>query len=656
MDLYRFFRIFALIISLCIPFTSGFSLNETVQDQTNKQTWNLKDANIRAVIQTVSLLTGKNFIIDPRVKGNVTFVSQKPMTTAEIYQAFLSMLQVLGYSTIPSGHLIKIVPAMDAKEYGGLLASHAHAGYGDQVVVRVIRINNVSANQLAPIIRSMMQPWASVSAYVPSNSLILVGAADNVSRLVSVIRQMDSRNTNLTSVIRLRHANAKNLANILKTLQNNSRAEGRIVNVSLAADTQSNSLLVNGSIENINRMKYLIRKLDRPVSSGTTMVVHLNYLDSKKLAPILHKVATGENAINVKGKNIAMGTPGISVQSEESDNAVIMHGPTAVLRSLRHVIRQLDVRPSQVLVEAIIVKVNQTLLSQLGIVWGTVDSNGDPTNVVDPTTGVPVNSSRGGGTLSSPNTFALKVTHGIGFISGGSLGVLIHALKSNTASDILATPSIVVLNNKEATIADGKNIGIVNRKYSSTVAGSNNEITPFNTIQRQDVTLSLKVTPQISPNNMIRLKIKQSNNTVDPSSNGDIDNPILDVSKITTNVLVHSGDILVLGGLINNNHVTGVQKIPVLGDIPLVGKLFQYKSHRIEKQNLMVFIKPVILNDQLRANHQTKQRYHYIRSEEIAMATKRKLIKQDLSILPRYEKLRQTHQVFSPASTTNERH
>ncbi|MCB1827984.1 MAG: type II secretion system secretin GspD, partial [Coxiellaceae bacterium] len=483
------------------------------------------------MIQTVSLLTGKSFVIDPRVKGKVTFLSQKAMTTQEIYQAFLSMLQVLGYAAIPSGHVIKIVPAMEAKGYGGMLASHAHPGRGDQVVVRVIPINHVSASQLVPVLRSMMPPWASVSAYMPSNSLILVGSAANLSRLVSVIGRMDSQGANIMTIVPLKHANAKNLVNILQSLQSGARAEGRIVNVAMAADEQSNSVLLNGNLENINRMKSLILRLDRPVSGGNTMVVHLNYLVAKKLAPILLKVATGEGA-SKDGKTDALGEVGVSVQAEENDNAVILHGPASVLKSLRKVIRELDVRPSQVLVEAIIVKVDQTLLNQLGIVWGTVDSSGSSTSVVDPTTGV-----SSAGTVSSPNTFALKVTHGVGFISGGNLSVLIHALKSNTSTDILATPSIVVLNNKEATISDGKNIGIVNRQYSSTVAGSNNEITPFNTVQRKDVTLSLKVTPQISPNHIIRLKIQQQNDTVDPSSTGDMDNPVLDVSKITTNVL-----------------------------------------------------------------------------------------------------------------------
>lgn len=607
------------------------------------QTWNLKDADIRAVIQTVSILTGKNFIIDPRVKGKVTFISQEPMTVPEIYQAFLSMLQVLGYAAVPSGRLTKIIPLVDAKGYGGILATQGHPAQGDQVVVRVIPINHVSASQLVPVIRSMMQPWGMVSAYMPSNSLILVESAANLSRLIAIVSRMDSQNASLTSVVQLRHANAKSLVSILQSLQSGSRSEGRIVNIAMAADEQSNSILLNGNLQNITRMKYLIRKLDKPIAGSNTLVIHLNYLDAKKLAPVLSKVATGENSEKVKGKSVALGAPGISVQAEENNNAVILHGSAGVLRSLRKVIRQLDVRPSQVLVEAIIVKVDQTLLNQLGIVWGTVDNDGDSTSV-----GASTGSNTGGSALSAPNVFAMKVSHGVGFISGGSLGALIHALNSHTSSDILATPSIVVLNNKEALISDGKNIGLVNRQYSSTVAGTNNEITPFNTIQRQDVTLSLKVTPQISPNRIIRLKIEQQNNTIDPSSTGDIENPILDVSKITTNVLVRSGDILVLGGLINNTHVVGQQKIPILGDIPLLGRLFRYNSHQLEKQNLMVFIKPVILNDRLRADRQTRYRYHYMREQELGLQSGRQLHKTDRSILPSYQTLRHRHQVFLP--------
>ena len=649
------FRLLVLVLCLTIPFSVSFSLDEPVQKTNAKQTWNLKDADIRAVIQTVSLLTGKNFIIDPRVTGKVTFVSQKPMTTPEIYQAFLSMLHVLRYVAIPSTHFIKIVPAMGTSNEGGLLASRGRPGRGDQIVVRVLSVNHISASQLVPVIRSMMPPWGSVSAYRPSNSLILVGPATNLSRLVPIVHRMDSRGANITSVMPLRHSNAKNLVSILRSLQSGSRAKGRVINVSMAADKQSNSILLNGNIENINRMKHLIHQLDRPVSDGNTLVIHLNYLEAKKLAPILLKVATGENASKM-GRNVGMGVAGVSVQAEENDNAVILHGPSNVLQSLRKVIRQLDVRPSQVLVEAIIVRVDQTLLNQLGIVWGTVDHSGGSTSVVDPTTGVAVNSATGGGTLSTPHTFALKVTHGVGFISGGDLGILVHALKGNTSSDILATPSIVVLNNKEATISDGKNIGIVNRQYSSTVQGSNNEITPFNTVQRKDVTLSLKVTPQISPNNIIRLKIEQQNNSIDPSSTGELDNPVLDVSKITTNVLVRSGDILVLGGLINNNHIVGEQRVPILGDIPLIGNLFRYKSHRIEKQNLMVFIKPIILNDRLRANQQTRKRYRYMRTKEMAIQTGEPLSKHNFGVLPTYRKLHKMPFVFLPAPVTTVKH
>ncbi len=574
--------------------------------QKSLQMWNLQDADIRAVIQTLSQLTHKNFIIDPRVQGKITIISSKPMSIDELYHVFLSMLQVLNYAAVPSGNIIKIIPAAQAKEYGGALSSRENPGVGDEIVVRVVSVNNVSASQLVSVLRPLTQEWGSVSAYDPSNTLILAGTAANVNRLVDIIHNMDHRNASRIQVVRLKYANAKKLVDVLNGLQTSDRAEGKMSYISLAADPENNAILISGNDANRYLMKVLIRSLDtRDASgSGNTVVLPLNYLNAKKLAPILAKIAHNKLAEQNKqkghsnpfgiGEENSAGDSSVSVQAEQDDNALIISAPIGTIQMLKNVVRQLDIRPDQVLVQAIIVRVDESVLSQLGVQWGTS------------------NPYAGGEVITASNFPA-----GIGFIPHGNLRVLIQALTTHTSTDVLATPSIVVLNNKPALISDGKNVGIINREYAGVGSPvTDNSTLPFNTFQRQDVTLQLKVTPQITPDNTVNLQIDQEDNSLDPEASSSPNNPTIDTSKIKTSVLVNSGDILVLGGLISNDNKQSENKIPVLGDIPLLGYLFRYKNHNVEKKNLLVFIRPVILHNRQESSAQTQQRYDYMRYKE----------------------------------------
>ncbi len=600
------------------------ALSSPRHDESEKQTWNLKNADIRAVIRTIALLTNKNFVIDPSVHGKITLVTHTPMTPTELYQVFLSMLQVLHYTAIPSGHVIKIVPLLNAKEYAGAFASGHEPGMGDQVVVRVVPVYNVSAEQMMPVLRPLIKEWGSVSAYGPSNSLILAATAANMQRLISIVHSLDRKNASSIVVVNLRHANAKQMVQVIRQLQSTNRLQGKASNLALAADTENNSILISGNLENIYRMRILIRRLDTPSANGSsnTAVIHLNYLSAKKLAPILTKIANGSMTNNAKGKVSVSGNPSISVQAEIANNAIIIHAPKAMIQNLKTVIRQLDIKPRQVLVEAIIVKVDQSLLNQLGVVWGSDLEQGDT----------------GSNSGISQNQFSLKFSHGIGFIPGGNIKAVVHALLSHGSTDVLATPSIVMLNNQAATISDGKSVGVVNREYSTNTADASGQSVPFNTFQRLPVVLSLKVTPQISPNNVIRLKIQQKDDSLDPNSS-DPTNPIINTSKIDTSVLVHSGDILVLGGLINHDQIETVSKVPILGDIPIIGALFRYKNHTVEKKDLMIFIRPVILHNNLDAAAQTYQRYEYVRHEQERMQNGEKLGRNDYPILPAYDHL-----------------
>lgn len=576
-----------------------------------RQMWNLQNADIRAVIQTVSELTHKNFVVDPRVQGHVTLVSAKPMSPDEMYTVFLSMLQVLNYSAIPAGDVIKIIPSMDAKGYGGTLVNAKSPGSGDQVVVRVVPVNNVSAMQLVSIIRPLMLDWGSVNAYQPSNALVLAGPAANINQLIAIVTNLDQNNGSTVQVLHLKYADATKLAQVIQALQSSDSGQGKVSNVSVVADPSDNALLVSGNATNRKKSIELIRQLDTVNAAGenNTAVIHLNYLTAKELAPMLTKLAHGfmeEAKKNVHGGVMARaGTFGVgaesdaavSIQAVKDANAIVMSGPHEVIQSLEKVIKKIDTRPQEVLVQAIIVKIDESAMSQLGIQWGM----GNPNPAA-----------------SEGSALSQAFQNGLGYIRNGSFSAVIQALMTNANTDILATPSILVLNNQKASISDGKNIGMYNRQYGASTAGTAGDSTlPYNTYDRKDVTLSLNVTPQIAPDNTVKLKIRQKDDSLMQGQDANNPNPTINTSKIDTSVLVNSGDILVLGGLISNNDTLQDQKIPILGDIPLIGKLFHSTQHNVEKKNLMVFIRPVIINNKEDAQVQSMKKYNFVRYQQM---------------------------------------
>ena len=633
-----------------------------------KQVWNLQNADIRAVIHTITQLTGRNFVIDPRVQGRVTIVSKTPMSVDQLYKVFLSMLQVLGYAAIPAGTVTKIVPAMNAKEYAGVPIAKKYKRVGnDNVILKVVPVYNVSAAQLVPILRPLMHEWGSIMAYTPSNTLILAGSADNVQRLENIVHDMDDHNASEIKELELKNANAEKLVKVLDKLQQDNRAEGKVTNVSYAADPESNSVLISGSKLNISSARRLIHRLDIKAAQdgGGVHVFHLRYLRAKNLVPVLSRLIGGKvqgadggaaaptaptagastGTSNPGADNSSLGGPDsnslantpdqgpglvaggnskVAIVAEEANNTVLISGPAQDVNKLKRVIKELDVRPMQVLVEAIIVRLDEALLRQLGIQWGTeTDSSGDSSGLT---------ASNGQNSASIPGNFV----PGMGFIRHVTIQGLLRAIQNNGTSQILATPSIMVLNNNKAVIADGVNVGLENRSYATTGTGANlsNDDAggvPFTTTQRTDVTLQLTVTPQISPNNTVVLKIQQKDRelstSVNETQNTDPNNPTIETSTIATNVLVSSGDILVLGGLIKNQYRVNEHKIPILGSIPYFGKLFTYQDKQVEQMNLMVFLKPVIVGDRTHNQAVTAKRYDFMRGEQVKMATDQNLIR-----------------------------
>lgn len=601
--------------------------------QPAKHLWNLQNADIRAVIHTMAQLTGKNFIIDPRVEGHITIVSKTPMTVAGLYKVFLSMLSVLDYAAIENGNVIKIVPATDAKQFAG--GKEKKSAAGSSVVMRVVPVNNISAMQLVPILRPFMQEWGSVTAYNPSNTLLIAGSRDNVKRLVAIVRQMDHNDASEIKLVPLTYSNAKSLVSVLTAIQAGDRSEGKVTNVTFAADTDSNGVLVSGNAANIKQMVALIHRLDTKSSrdSGNVAVVHLRYLSAKSLAPILTRIAHGQVATEEKAakagggtvstatsalSSMSAGDSSVAVEAIPNGNSIVISAPAVMIQRLKRVIASLDVKPRQVLVEAIIVRVNESLVNKLGIMWGSATNNS-----ADDTAG----------TLAG-------FKQGVGFLRDVTIKGLLQALTRKSGTDVLATPSVVVLNNQKASISDGKNIGLQNRSYATTDTGGSSSSSadssnvPFTTLERTDVTLKLDVTPQISPDRTVLMKIDQSDKQVDPTG-GTSDNPVLDTSEIKTSVMVKSGDILVLGGLIRHDNKSTKDSVPILGSIPILGKLFQYDDNDNEKQNLMVFMKPIILRDASVNERETLQRYRYIRQQEVIKAAGEPLVsKSDFPVLP----------------------
>lgn len=598
-----------------------------------KKLWNLVNADIRAVIAEVSRVTGKNFIIDPRVQGKISIVSSTPLSDRALYQVFLSMLQVSGYSAIPSGDIIKIIPNIDAKSASyDALRKGGRSPKGDEMLIEVIPVQYVPAEQLIPVLRPLMPQWSTVSAYMPSNMLILSGQANNIRHMAEIIRQVDTSNARGIDVVPLHYALAMDVANTLKDLMKTqaggNQGDSGHAHTTIAADDRSNSILLSGSKTERIRLRILIHELDRENRSGgnsNTQVIYLSYLRAEDLAPILAGVAqanfsgtvgttigtitlptldstnpasniAGGVSSSGSGGNMSAPTPpvsshnasgpanttGVSTQNEggtkptvqiiaePNTNSIIINAPAAVIRILKSVIAQLDIKPAQLLIEAMIAKVNENDVKSLGIEWGT-----------NLQTGVPGNFRPGFAILNTDSSIS-------------DFQAQIYALATQRKANILSTPTVVVLDNRQAKILVGQQVSVAESSQPANAGGTTNNSVPFTTFSRVNVALHLYVRPQITRGQGIHLQIDQGNETIQPGTELST-NPIFNISSIVTAVHVQSGDVIVLGGLTQDSLANDNNKIPIIGDIPGVGKLFRHEITTRDKQVLMVFIRPIIL-------------------------------------------------------------
>ncbi len=575
---------------------------------------NLENTDINTLISTIADKTGKNFIVDPRVKGKVTIISHQPLTREEVYQTFLSILEVHGFAAVPGDGVVKIVPDSTAKQSSIRTASRGAPGRGDELVTRVVMVDYVNAMQLVPILRPLIPQQGHMAAFPSSNVLIVSDRADNIARIIQLIKRIDRPSNDDVEVISLQHASAAEMVRVLGALKKSSGV-GKQANRSpmLVADERTNSILLGGDKGERLRLRALIAHLDAPTGGGgSTQVVYLKYADAASLVPVLTSVSSNFSKANGKAKTAGKSASNISIQADVNTNALVITAQPDVMRSLKGVIRQLDIRRAQVLVEAIIAEVSSTKSSELGVQFGTLDSSNGLVASEFPGTG--------------PNVLALALsaapitTLGGGFSIGAGdgrgsnrFGVLLRAIASDDDSNLLSTPNLVMLDNEEAEIIVGQNVPFVTGSQQTTGGLAN----PFQTIQRQDVGLTLRVKPQINEGDAVKLDITQETSSVVPdNTNVTSADIITNKRSIKTTVMVADGEIIVLGGLISDDLTEGVSKVPVLGDIPLLGNLFRSRTTRKLKTNLMVFLHPVILKDG-KEKILSSNKYNYIRAQQL---------------------------------------
>ncbi len=603
-------------------------------------TLNLKNTDIHSFIATVSKQTGRNFVVDPRVKAKVTVVSSQEMDADELYEVFLSVLQVHGFSAVPVGDVIKIVPDVSAKQ--NPVPGLARGTRNDQLVTHVITVENVPAAQLVPILRPLVPQQGHLAAYAATNALIITDRAANISRLMKIIKRIDRPDNAEIEVVQLEHASAAEVVRILATLQPTIKSKGSTPGkVILAADERTNSILISGDRAARLRTRSLIAHLDTPLESGgNTRVVYLRYSKADDLVKVLKGVSEGQAKIGlssakptIKSRTRASSkSTTVDIQSDAHTNSLIITAPPDEMRNVLSIIRQLDIRRAQVLIEAIIAEISQNKSKAVGVSFATNGlDKGAPAGVIN----LGGMAAEIASAVANPANIGLGTTLALGDVGGDiDFGFILRAIASDAANNILSTPSLVTLDNQEAEIIVGQNVPFVTGQTTS----SNND-NPFQTIERQDVGLTLKVTPQINEGSSIKMDISQEVSNVTSQANlANAVDLVTQKRSIKTTVIVEDGQTLVLGGLIDETIRDTREKVPLLGDIPFLGRLFQYRSTEKAKQNLMIFMHPVILRDRVLEDHYSSRKYNFLRAQQlISSKNSIGLLEGEGPILPDFE-------------------
>ncbi len=622
-----------LLMLVMILFSSVVCANETTF------TANFKDTDLKSFVETVGANLNKTIVMGPGVEGRVSIRTMTPLNEHQYYQLFLNLLEAQGYAVVPmENNVLKVVKSVVAKGEPLPLIDEGGRDYsGDEMVTRVVPVHNVSVRELAPVLQQMLDSAGSgnIVNYEPSNVIMLTGRASVVKRLTAVIQRVDHAGNRTEEVIPLTNASASEIARVLESLYRNSgEHQSAASKTQIVADERTNSVVISGDVGARDKMRRLIRRLDSEMErSGNSQVFYLKYSKAEDLVDVLKQVSGTLTAAKEEAEGTTTSEREIvSIAASKHSNALIVTAPQDIMQSLQKVIEQLDVRRAQVHVEALIVEVAEGSNINFGVQWASKDAglmqfaNGTQIPIgtlgaaiaqAKPQKGSTVISENGATTINPDVEGDLSTLSQLlsGF-SGTAVGVvkgdwmaLMQAIKNDSSTNVLSTPSITTLDNQEAFFMVGQDVPVLT---GSTVGSDNSN--PFNTVERKKVGIMLKVTPQINEGNAVQMVIEQEVSKVEGQTSLDV---VFGERKLKTTVLANDGELIVLGGLMDDQAGESVAKVPLLGDIPLIGNLFKSTADKKEKRNLMVFIRPTILRDGMAADGVSQRKYNYMRAEQI---------------------------------------
>ncbi|MDZ4377109.1 MAG: type II secretion system secretin GspD [Xanthomonadaceae bacterium] len=608
------------------PAPAGNPRGDAGSNDIDRHTLNLKGADINVLIQTVSEITGRSFIVDPRVDGKVTVISARPMSPEQVWSTFESVLRVNGFAVVPSGGMYKVVPEGLAAADGGVGNSGSSP---DSMVTRVIAVRQVPAAELVALLRPLVPSTAQLAAQ--GNALVITDRAGNVERIERLIARIDTPANTGVEVLQLRHANASEVVRTLAQLEPQATAgtSGNVV-----ADARTNSVLLSGDPGSRLRLRTLVAHLDTPLSEGdATQVVYLKYAKAADLVEVLEQVSNTLTGTASKSE----GAHPVSIQVHEETNSLIITAAPSIFRELSSVVTQLDIRRAQVMVEAVIAEVSDDLADELGVQFQStsLDNRADGsvgTGIIGGTN-LPIGAS-GGIIAAAQNPLSVGSGLNLGFVDGTvrlpigengalvdvlQLGVLIRALRGDSRANILSQPSIITLDHHEAEFKVAQEVPFITGQFTNTGSGGSTQPqNPFQTIDRKDVGLILRVTPHVNEGDAVRLDIVQEVSSLLPQVQGAAD-LITNKREIRTSVMIPDGGLLVLGGLTSEEVGESVQGVPGLSRIPILGNLFKTRKTTRSRRTLMVFLRPYILRDAAAEAALTNEKYNYLRNEQMRM-------------------------------------
>jgi general secretion pathway protein D len=624
-------------------------------------TLNFVNAEIEGVARAMGAIIDRQIIVDPRVKGQITLYSEQPLSAREAYLNFLAALRGQGFALVEVAGLIKIVPEADAKlQTGTVDVGNRPSRSGDVVVTQIFKLQYENVNNMVTVLRPLISPNNTINANPGTNTLVVTDYADNLKRIGQIIAAMDVSSSTDMEAITLTHAVAADLAPVVQKLADGGGPAAAGASPTLVmADSRTNTLMVRApNPARLNMIKSLISRLDRPGTNGVAgsniHVVYLRNADAVKLAAILRAsfatqsgqggsggastpapstptASTTNNNATTGGTTSAQSTTPVAasaqpstggfVQADPATNSLIITAPDGMYKQLRAVIDQLDGRRAQVYIEAMIVEVSESKLAQAGIQWQGALGNENSRNIGVLGTNLAAGTIPGVGTLSAAASSNITVPAGlnIGIVhkySNGAYGLaaLASFLQTNADGNVLSKPNMIALDNEEAKIVVGQNVPFVTGQYTNSSSGNTN---PFQTVERKDVGLTLRIKPQVGEGGTVRMTVFQEKSSVDPASKTAATGLITNKSSIETTVVIDDGSTLVLGGLLQDGVNDGVTKVPFLGDVPVVGNLFKTRSRERNKTNLMVFLRPVVIRDQASSNGVTLDRYEYMQQRMV---------------------------------------